>query len=278
VDRQILAAIEAAGAAATKVLGARVPEQKPLSMAVQRSLRFRSAWSALGGALRRVTLGVYRNRVSAILAGSGGVEIVGLQTPARPTLAAILPDAAGAMPLAGGLLSWNERGLWYDGRQLAATDGPVEAVIARGGYFYALGRPGVLIFNERLEHAGTLASAGATGIAVAGSKLVLAGPDGLRTFDLANPEQPRAGAKFPLEGIRAIDVTAIGGTRRVLVELSDGPFVIVDVAGERSLEAARYLQRPWFAGSATLRDVTVRPSGAGNVEVFTTGTWKTMRF
>jgi hypothetical protein len=112
----------------------------------------------------------------------------------------------------------------------------------------------------------------------AGNRLVLADAAGLRTFDLTNPERPQAAHSFPMEGLRGIETTALGGSQRVLAELSDGRFAVVDVAGELPYIAARYFQRPWFAGSAKLRDVTVRPSGPGTIDVFTPGTKKTMRF
>ena len=273
------AAVAAAGSIA-RALGAHADRKRAANVAVQRSLRRRSSWSALGGALRRVALGVYQNQICAIIAGSDGVEIVGLRVPARPTLVAMVRDAAGAMPLSGGLLTWNDGGLWYDGRRLAgaAAEGPIEAVVAHGGSLYALGRAGILIFNGRLEHTGRIAADGATHIVAIAGKLVLADGKGLQIHDLAAPAKPVAGPVFPLEGIRAIDATTIGGEQRVLTELNSGQFVVVDVSGERPYIAARYFERPWFAGAATLRDVTVRPAGPGYIEVFTPGTRKSMRF
>jgi hypothetical protein len=212
------------------------------------------------------------------VAGSGGVEIVGLRTPARPTLLAILPDAAGAMPLGSGLLTWNERGLFQDGRRVSGAAEPVMAVAARRGVIYVLGRDGVTIFDSRLAHIGTIAGSTGTGMAAVGNRLVLADAQGLRTYDLTSPERPGTACSFPLPGIQSFETTSVGGSQRVLAALAEGHFTIVDVAGDVALIAARYNQRPWFAGSACLRDVTVRPAGSANIDIFTPGPKATMRF
>src|SRR6185437_1698401 len=250
-------AAKASAASRTAVPGALVIQKQAQTLVTERILRRRSGWSAFGETLRGVSLGIYQNQICAILAGSGGVEVVSLQAPGRPTLSAIIAGQRGALPYYSGLLTWNETGLYYEGR--GVYKGEASQVVARSTYLYVLSGDQIVVFDAKLARAGAIAANSATDLAVAGTKLVAATPKGLDVFDLAVPAAPRPARGIALEGARGLKPPAIGGSsQRVLVELDRQQYMIVDVSGEEPYIAARYLQRPWFAGAAVYGDITVR--------------------
>lgn len=271
----------AAGAAPADATEARAVDAwvKKTANAVvsQRVLRARSQWTSYGGVLRRVTLASYGSQPCAILAGEGAVEIVSLATPARPTLRRIVAGARGAMALGAGLLTWNEHGLFYDGRRLLAGD--VTQVVARSGHLYALAGREIAIFDARLKRAGSVAAPDVHALAAAGQRLAAATPSGLQVFDLTEPAAPKAAAGLPLEGIRSLEKPAISGSaNRVLAEVARGSWEVIDLSGDTPNVAAHYVSRPWFAGAATLDGITVVPAAGGNVAIFSSGQKATQRF
>jgi hypothetical protein len=258
------------------VVTSTVDAPRPTAMATQRRLRRRATCSALGGELRNVTLCYYQNRISAIVAGSAGVEIFSLRNPARPTVVAIVPEALGAIPSGGGLVTWNRKGLSYGGQSLLDT--PVISAVVCNGCVNALTSAGTIeIFGARLERVGSFVVEGATALAPAGRKLVVADPAGLVIYDVSQPKRPVETEKMALDQVLSLEPATAGLAGRILAQAGDA-WTVIDAASARPYVAARYAQKPWFAGTANLGDVTVKPRAEGSFDVFTQGPNKTFRF
>jgi hypothetical protein len=257
--------------------GGRQEKRPSRFFATQRSMRWRSSWSAPGGKLSHLAAARYRGEPCAIISGKGGVEIVSLKNPSRPTLRSFLADARGARPLSGGLLNWGERGLSYDGRRLLAE--PVAQVVTLRGHLYALTPREVVVLDRHLSHVGTLPVEGAHRLAAAGGRLIVGHSGGLELFDVSTHGKPSSAHSLKLEGVRGVGLPALSSIApSVLIEQEGGHFALVSVSGQRPEIVAHYLQRPWFAGTASVEGVTVREAQRGVVDIFVQGKRVTRQF
>ena len=181
------------------------------------------------------------------------------------------------MPLYGSLLTWSDRGLIYNGGCIDTT--PIRDVVVCKGYFYALTEREIIIFDHLLRRAGTVAIEAALNLVGAGTHLVVAYRDRLDVLDLTTPSAPRAVGQVGIRTVRCLEPAAFGGTSQsVLVETGDGHFSLVDAANGQPRITATYMARPWFAGAATMRDITLCPAGGGDVNIFSSGKRATQRF
>jgi len=200
--------------------------------------------------------------------GTGGVLVVSLAAPARPLIRRVFPGVRGATAVGARFLTWGADGL-FDGAHRVQEE-PVAAVVGHGGNFYVLGERGIAIYDQRLQRIGALPTAGREFMVASGNRLVVATPAGLDLIDLSVPGGGRT-TTFPLDGVRSLESTTIGGKRFVLVE-RPGSFSTIDVGAARPTEVAAYHDRPWFAGAVMIDGLIVRPTAdRRGIEIFTAG-------
>jgi hypothetical protein len=250
--------------------GLAAADQRAQLFIAQRSFRWMSSWSALGGELRRVRTSRYQGRQCVIISSRDGVEIVSVDTPAIPSLIRAVSGAVGALPLYRGLLAWSRGGLTHEDRSL--LDVPVQEVVILGAYLYALTARDIVVFDEQLDNVGSVATDGARHLVGSGPRLIAGYTDHIQVFDLERPMAPRSGPKLGSERLQGLESPPLSEpTQSVLVESEGDQYAIVYTGGERPYVAAKYLVRPWFKGADILDDIMVRPTDAGGIDIFIAG-------
>jgi hypothetical protein len=267
IEMRRLTAPQTAGATARRlpVLQPRATSG-PIARSTQRLLQPAAALRGYGGGPRRLSLARYRGQVCAIIASAGGVEVVSLRTPSDPRVIDLVIDADGALPSGMSVVSWGRHGLHVGTRRI--DDAAITQLVAWGRYYYALGERGLTVYDQRwariedivVEHAGLMA--------VAGAQLAIASPEGVSLFTLDDPTHPRPRTTYALTGVRALAAPPIAnGSQLLLVERSDGPFLLLDVTGVAARVAAEYFTRPWFS-SAVARDGVIARVANGAAQIF----------
>lgn len=199
--------------------------------------------------------------------GRGMTEAFDLSNPSKPVRTGAWPwaDQTGACNWHNGLLLFGADGFAsIDGEGRLKPAGPaceaarVADAIVGADVVYALTDEALEVRSLRLCRTRQVECAGGRSLVRLGSKLIAGGRNGLALFDVSDPARPRL--ELTAAGLPVVEVCAPRdvSSGSVVVVLDDGSARMLMLRDGTFEETARFVQPPWFVGTAQLGDLLIR--------------------